>query len=181
MSTRILITSFATWKNRQPSNTADQLLLDLRQQVAELEPLKAIAPLTFQFLRHLPVNVPIAAEMVLTEIERFQPHFIFLCGMAETRSHLSLETRATVCQESLYTRLDVAAIARGLPHTEVSHNAGRFVCNGLYYAVLKDLQMSGSAAQCLFVHVPQYRAQTGADFHCVLARCLTTQGDLQYF
>ncbi len=48
----------------------------------------------------------------------------------------------------------VAALReRGFP-TRVSRNAGRFVCNSLYYTTLDFLERNGSSVPALFVHLP---------------------------
>ena len=48
----------------------------------------------------------------------------------------------------------VAALRnRGFP-TRVSRNAGRFVCNALYYTTLNFLERNGSSVPALFVHLP---------------------------
>ncbi len=41
-----------------------------------------------------------------------------------------------------------------LSHTQISHDAGKFVCEGLYYRVLKYLEQSQLFIPCMFVHVP---------------------------
>ena len=41
-----------------------------------------------------------------------------------------------------------------LSGTVISNDAGKFVYEGLYYQILKHLQQSHSASQCVFVHVP---------------------------
>jgi pyroglutamyl-peptidase len=37
---------------------------------------------------------------------------------------------------------------------EISHDCGKFVCEGLYYSVLDYLLRSQISSRCIFVHVP---------------------------
>ncbi|MGL6340751.1 MAG: peptidase C15, partial [Waterburya sp.] len=36
----------------------------------------------------------------------------------------------------------------------ISHNAGKFVCEGLYYQILKYTQNHYPNIPCIFVHIP---------------------------
>ena len=58
--------------------------------------------------------------------------------------------------------------------TEISDDAGRFVCNATYFAVLAHLQNSASIG--LFVHVPVLndanRDAIAQDFEQLIARIL---------
>jgi pyroglutamyl-peptidase len=166
MSKTILITSFSTWKSSQPNNSADQLL-------AEVLRIYPPSPHVY-FLRQLPVNTPVAKEMAIAQITKLNPQIMLCCGMAETRTQLSLEARAVVGGHALYTSMPLPKLLEGLNHTEISHDAGRFVCNSFYYSMLNyldDLQQT-----CLFIHVPilttDNRSQILMDFCKILDQCM---------
>jgi len=164
----VLLTSFTTWKAYQRSNSSDDLLLEL-MKTARLPAL--------HWFRHLPVNVPVAKEIAIGKIQQLQPQIVLCCGMAESRSKLSIESRAVVRNQVLHTTLDLQALTTGLNCTEISEDAGRFVCNGLYYAILNHLQSNSLNTQCVFVHVPiltaNNRQSVIADFSLILERVLT--------
>jgi pyroglutamyl-peptidase len=50
--------------------------------------------------------------------------------------------------------VDLEKLVAGLAATEISHDAGKFVCEGLYYQVLKYLRERKLNISCIFVHVP---------------------------
>lgn len=165
----ILLTSFAIWKASQRSNASDDLLLEIA---------KTNIASSLHLFRQLPVNVPVAKELVIGKIQQVQPHLVLCCGMAESRSKLNVESRAAVGDHVLHSALDLEALTMGLHNTEISEDAGRFVCNGLYYAILNYLQGHHTDARCLFVHVPVLtttnREKVVADFSLILERVLTT-------
>lgn len=140
-----LLTSFSVWKAQQQSNSSDELLVDISRQ-----PFGA----SLHLLRHLPVNLPVAKALTIAKINQLKPQVVLCCGMAESRSKLNVESRAVVGNQTLETGVDLGSVMAGLSATEISHDAGRFVCNGLYYAILNYLQNYHSDTQCLFVHVP---------------------------
>lgn len=170
MAKTVLLTSFATWKPQQISNSADDLLLEIGRT--------RTLPPSIHLFRQLPVNVPVAQELAIAKMQQLQPQTILCCGMAESRTKLSLELRAVVGTHKLYTSINVKDLAAGLTATEISEDAGRFVCNGLYYAILNYLQNRSLDAACMFVHVPLLsscnRGQIIADFYQILERVLTT-------
>ena len=144
MSKKILLTSFNTWKTHQKSNSSDDLL----------EIITRTSLPSMHFLRKLPVDFQLAPQQVLAKFKEFQPHIILLCGMAETRSKLHLESRAVVGDDIIETTVDLEKIRIGLATTEISHDAGHFVCNELYYRTLTHLAEKNSATRCLFIHIP---------------------------
>lgn len=179
----VLLTSFAPWKAHQPSNASDDLLLEI---------VKTGTPSWLHLLRQLPVNVPVAEEIIIGKIQQLQPQMVICCGMAESRTKLNVESKAVVRGNSLHTRVDLEALTAGLNSTEISDDAGRFVCNGLYYAILYYLQNRDSDIRhldirdsdirhpdvhCLFVHVPiltpDNQKNVIADFSSILKRVLT--------
>lgn len=185
MNRKILLTSFQTWLPHQTSNSSDDLL----GEIAQLDALST----SLTFLRQLPVNVPQASSCVIAQIEELQPDGIICCGMAESRTKLTVESCATcgytsyrislysyclyICrilglkrlqdfiptlmarstqQDSILikTSVDLDKLMTGLAGTEISHDAGKFVCEGLYYQVLKYLGERKLNISCIFVHVP---------------------------
>lgn len=164
-STDLLITSFAPWKAHHRSNASDDLLLEcLKRSLLD----------RYTVLRYLPVNLPIALSLTTAKIEQLHPQTIVCCGMAESRQKLSLEAKAIVHQQERTTSFDLERMTANLSMTEISQDAGRFVCNSLYYFVLDYLQTHHPARQALFVHVPVLTAANReaivADFQVVLQR-----------
>jgi pyroglutamyl-peptidase len=165
-----LVTSFAPWRPHQRSNASDDLL----SEVLKVKQFSAI-----HVLRQLPVNVPVAKALILDKVQQLQPQVVICCGMAESRHQLHLESRAVVGDRIIYTSLSLEKLVKNLRKTEISQDAGRFVCNGLYYAILNHLQSHHPAVQCLFVHVPiltpTNKAEIVADFLVILERVLTIE------
>lgn len=164
----VLLTSFATWKAHQRSNASDDLLLEIGKNNLSS---------SLHLFRQLPVNVPVAKEIAIGKIRQLQPQLVLCCGMAESRVKLNVESRAVVADHVLHTTVDLETLTVGLQSTEISDDAGRFVCNGLYYAILNYLQSYHPDIQCLFVHVPiltpNNRENVVADFSLILERVLT--------
>lgn len=148
MTHTILLTSFQTWMFNQSSNASDDLVERLLADSAWA------GSHTIHALRQLPVDFQHAPIQVIAHIQEIQPDLILLCGMAASRKLLNLEQRAIAGDKVRTTSLNLRHLRRGLPYTRVSQNAGRFVCNGLYYAVLSYLQTQQWPIPCLFVHVP---------------------------
>jgi pyroglutamyl-peptidase len=158
----ILLTSFVTWKACQPSNSAD----DLVQEILQSSP-------SIASLRGLPVNLPVARDLTIAKIQRLQPQVIVLCGMAESRHRLSVESNGVRGDRQIYTSLDLQTLIAGLAMTDISHDTGRFVCNSLYYSVLNYVKTDCS---CVFVHVPPLtdgnRQAIVNDFRQILERLI---------
>lgn len=146
MTRKVLLTSFQTWLPHQRSNSSDDLLAILQRE--------ANSPTPLTFLRQLPVDIDRASQRAIAAIATQQPHAVICCGMAESRQHLTLESRATDGKAQLETSVNLASLVAKLSHTQISHDAGKFVCEGLYYRVLNYLQQFQPHTDCLFVHVP---------------------------
>ncbi|MBW4565882.1 MAG: peptidase C15 [Mojavia pulchra JT2-VF2] len=146
MKKRILLTSFDTWLSDQQSNSSDDLLLE----VAKLNLLAH----NLTFLRQLPVDVQLASECVIKKINEFQPDCIICCGMAAKRMQLSVEVCAGCAESVLHTEVDLEQLISGATAIEISHDCGKFVCEGLYYSVLDYLRQRQLTTRCIFVHVP---------------------------
>jgi pyroglutamyl-peptidase len=146
MNAQILLTSFDTWLLHQKSNSSDDLL----EQVSQIESL----PYSLNFLRKLPVDFAEAPRLAIAQINKLQPQVIICCGMAESRLKLTLESCACSDRELLKTSVNLDMLIADLTVTEISHDAGKFVCEALYYAVLKHICDCQMPAKCVFVHVP---------------------------
>ncbi|MER3433227.1 MAG: peptidase C15 [Leptolyngbya sp. ERB_1_1] len=141
---KILLTSFATWMEHQRSNASD----DLIQAILERDRFGSDC----HFLRQIPVDFELAPKHTIAKINEIQPDITICCGMAETRQRLSLESNGKFQSEILRSRLDLESLIESTRVTEISHDAGNFVCNYLYYCVLKYLENLNQ--QCVFIHVP---------------------------
>jgi pyroglutamyl-peptidase len=178
--TSFLLTSFAPWKANHWSNSADDLLQDLLADLSYLEthpethPERKLPLTALHFLRQLPVNFPVAQSIVTHKINQLQPNLVLCCGMAESRHKLSLESNAVCREQPLYTSVDLDVLVAGLTQTEISHDAGRFVCNALYYGILNYLKCYSPDTLCLFVHIPvltpNNRKGIVTDFWAILER-----------
>ncbi|MGK7888883.1 MAG: peptidase C15 [Leptolyngbyaceae cyanobacterium] len=172
MRPKILLTSFATWKPEQPSNASDDLLAEILPLYQDREHL--------HWLRHLPVDFQKAPAKVIQATQTLRPNAIICCGMKEIGTHICVEKQAVQDGATLYTDVNLNWLIAGLAFTQVSHDAGEFVCNRLYFDLLTHLQQDSSRfpdqpqCPCIFVHIPvltQFnRDQTVADFLTILSR-----------
>ncbi len=166
MQRKILLTSFQTWLPHQVSNSSDDLLAEI-SQIEELSP-------TLTFLRKLPVDVSEASSSVIAKIKELQPKAIICCGMAESRTKLTVESGATCGEALIKTSVNLDKLVDKLAGCEISHDAGKFVCEGLYYEVLKYLQESNDNTCCIFLHVPLLTPDNSpsivADFRLIIQR-----------
>lgn len=134
----ILLTSFAPWLCHHRSNSSDDLLVSIQDN----------CPKNLLFLRQLPVNTHRASERVIKAIQDKKPDFVICCGMAESRYRLSLESQARSSTKKLLTSILLPDLIKNLDYSYISDNAGQFVCEELYFQVLKY------HPRALFVHVP---------------------------
>lgn len=165
MNPRLLLTSFTTWKPEQPSNASDDLLHWFIQQ----HPTESL-----HFLRQLPVDFDLAPQTAIAHLTQLQPDGILCCGMAESRQRLTVESQAVKGDRILKTSLNLELLIEDLSFTDISHDAGDFVCNRLYFDTLEHLQNQGSECFCLFLHVPMLTAENQAfvqaDFYAILEK-----------
>ncbi|MEM6451287.1 MAG: peptidase C15 [Cyanobacteria bacterium P01_D01_bin.105] len=181
MNTPILITSFQPWRVHQRSNSSDDLVAEMQK--------KGLLPSGTVWLRQVPVSFDLAPVRVESEIMRLRPRVVICCGMAEKRWRLSVERQAkrylqrqtphtegfAAAQISvLQTTVDVDRLVTGTCLSKVSEDAGSYVCNHLYYSVLKlvgsvDWEITG-----IFIHVPILHPDNKTflveDFSKILAR-----------
>lgn len=146
MKKRILLTSFDIWLPHQQSNSSDDLLIEVGK-------LNSLAH-DFTFLRQLPVDVQLASSQVKAKIDELKPNYIICCGMAESRKKLSVEKIASYAENILQTTVDLEQLVAEATAIEISHDCGKFVCEGLYYSVLDYLRQRQLTVPCIFVHVP---------------------------
>lgn len=146
MSKTILLTSFDIWEAHHVSNSSDVLLEELinRNFLSD----------EVHLLRKLPVHFQFAPEHTIAKIEQIRPDVVVCCGMAEKRKWLTVETNGKLIEDVIETDVDVNHLIADLAVTRISHDAGNFVCNYLYYSVLKHIQKNQLKSQCIFVHVP---------------------------
>lgn len=149
MASSILITSFRPWKAHQGLNSSDVLL----------ERVMAKLPNNVLVSRQLPVNFDVAPMQVISQVVQHRPKVVICCGMAESRKTLTVERWGTDGQQRLETPIQLSTLIDNTVHTHISEDAGDFVCNRLYYRVLKHLQQQSVAA--LFVHVPLITSTNG--------------------
>ena len=147
MKTKILLTSFTTWLPHQQSNSSDDIL-------AKIQLLNDSDYNNLFFLRKLPVDVELASKIVMDRIKIVQPDIVICCGMAEKRQRLEIESNAVYNNKCLFTSIDLLALTKQLVNINISHNAGKFVCEGLYYKILQYIQSLKKQTQCVFVHIP---------------------------
>ena len=130
------------------------------------------ATASLSFLRNIPVDIKLASQQVIAEIEKVEPDIIICCGMAEKRTKLTIESNASCEDECFYTSINLQELSKILVATEISHDAGKFVCEGLYYQVLKYIQSINKNVHCIFVHVPvlehNYSRSIWRDFHLII-------------
>ena len=154
MNTKILLTSFDIWLADHTSNSSDDLL----EELSKIDYL----PYSLYFLRQLPVNIEEASSLVIAKIKELQPDVIICCGMAEKNQKLTIESQASFQANTLKTTVDLENLLSDLTDTAISNDAGKFVCEGLYYLVLNELQtrqvasksLNKNNSRCVFVHVP---------------------------
>lgn len=144
-SADILITSFVPWLAHQKSNSSDDLVAALQSQNK--------LPTNTVWLRRVPVCFDLAPALVIPELQRLRPQVMICCGMAESRTRLTIEKQAKG-RQTLQTSVNVQNLLKGTSQSEVSYDAGQFVCNHLYYQVLEAIDKSKLNTATIFVHVP---------------------------
>ncbi len=70
----------------------------------------------------MPVNSKIAPEIVISQIEKFQPDVIVCCGMTEKWEILTIEFPANSGAEVIKTSVDLSNLAISLDRTEISND-----------------------------------------------------------
>jgi pyroglutamyl-peptidase len=150
MNCKLLITSFTTWKAHHISNSSDDLLGATTSYFTDS---------STYFLRKVAVDFELAPRQVISMVDLLTPEILICCGMAENRDGLTVESKGKFQSETIETAIDLNYLIEGTIATQISHDAGNFVCNHLYYSVLKHLQNKRFKCQCVFVHVPVLNEQ----------------------
>lgn len=166
MPHKILLTSFDTWLPHHKSNSSDDLLNEIS---------KLNEPSSFlTFWRLLPVDINLSSSYVIAKINEFQPDTIICCGMAESRNQLTIESNAKCGDTLLKTQINLQELLTDLSSVEISDDAGKFVCEGLYYSVLNYIDKWQLNINCIFVHVPvlteENIAEIVADFKLIIRK-----------
>lgn len=146
MTQTILLTSFDIWMSHHQTNSSDELL----EKVSQVSGI----PHDLHFLRKLPVDFQEAPKQAIAKINELQPDLVICCGMAESRQKLTVEKQARCGKEAIVTGLNLPLLVQDLKLTEISEDAGKFVCEALYYAVLNHIYPHPKKMGALFVHVP---------------------------
>lgn len=171
MNKKVLLTSFTTWLPHQKSNSSDDLLHEITKD--------DFFPASLITLRHLPVDIHQASHLVIEQINHLNPDLIISCGMAEKRSILTVESQAIRENHLIKTWVKLDILTAGLKMTNISHDAGKFVCEGLYYLMLKNLRDRNLQTPCIFVHVPILSSENlpdiKADFSEIINRLLIAE------
>jgi pyroglutamyl-peptidase len=152
MKQPLLVTTFDVWQPHQPSNSSDDLI------AAAID--AGLMPPSTYYRRRLPVDFDLAPQFVIAAIAELNPSHILCLGMAETLMYLELESNGCIQGDALYTPFDLELLTQPLSMTQISHDAGQFVCNHLYYSVLNYIQRHRLPCQCLFIHVPLLQSHT---------------------
>lgn len=166
MTKKLLLTSFTTWLPHQKTNSSDDIL----EKISRLNYTFA----ALNFLRQLPVNIQLASNIVMKTVRALEPDLIVCCGMAERRQHVNIESNASCNGSILQTNIDLEKLVEENDRVKISHDAGKFVCEGLYYSVLEGIVRHQLPASCVFIHVPRLTEQNFdlvlEDFEFILQR-----------
>ncbi|ELS02075.1 hypothetical protein Xen7305DRAFT_00017860 [Xenococcus sp. PCC 7305] len=111
------------------------------------------------FLRQLPVDRVLASQKAIATIKRINPQGVICCGMAESRQNLTIESCANKDTKCLSTTVNLVDLMGNLAGTSISHDAGKFVCESLYFDILSYLQSAKPDLPCIFVHVPVFNSE----------------------
>ena len=120
------------------------------------------------------MDFELAPQHVLERFNELRPKVLICCGMAEERTKLHIESRAVLGGEILQTSVDLEELTVDLAMTEISHDAGGFVCNTLYFKTLEHLSLQEENYHSIFLHVPviteENRHLLLADFVSIIER-----------
>lgn len=147
---KILFTSFDIWEPHQLSNSSDDLL----NAIIQRNEFSHLSNIECYFAGKILVDFQVAPEYVISKLNELQPDLVICCGMAESRRSLSIESTGRFLEEALVTELDLEYLIETTIETYISHDAGNFVCNHLYYSLLNYQREQNLSYRCLFVHVP---------------------------
>ena len=127
----------------------------------------------------LPTEFAAAGDAIVDLIRAHAPDAVVCCGLAEgwgvqlelaarnrdgceapdnagqSRDYASIDAMGPALYAGTlpYHRLGRTLTALGIPH-EYSDDAGDFVCNHVFYRARREIERSGLAALCGFIHFP---------------------------
>nr|WP_154984554.1 pyroglutamyl-peptidase I [Paenibacillus xylanexedens] len=131
----------------------------------------------------LPVNFDECADMLIAEMQVFQPDIVIACGLAKGRTAITPERIAINVKDippgsyadnqgqrpvdepiaagspdGLFSTLPIRAMvndmtAAGIPAT-VSNTAGTYICNNTMYRILDYIRLQQLSVRAGFVHFP---------------------------
>ncbi len=137
----------------------------------------------------LPVAYAEAGERILALLAETRPDVVVLLGVAGKRSTISLDRVALNLDEAAkpdnrgevavgrpivsdgpvgywstlpLDRLYAVLAEHGIP-VAMSHDAGAYLCNHVFYVARHALEMSGRPIPCGFIHVPPMAEQARTD------------------
>ncbi len=142
----LLITSFQPWRAHQLSNSSDDLISMLYR--------RSQLPDNSLWLKQVPVSFELAPIRVISELYKRRPRAVICCGMAERRAYLSVEQQASRAGKTLMSAVDLPSLLHHTQLSEISHDAGSYVCNHLYYSVLEVISQQPWNLSAIFVHIP---------------------------
>ena len=155
---KILLTAFEAFNN-DTINPSEEILNNIQDN----ELLKILLPVSYERAKLELLNV----------IRKEKVDFVLSLGYASTREEISVENRAfnelkagikdndgifkngekidNNGHDYLYTNIDIKRIINALSkyHLYESNDAGRFICNEVYYLSLKEMKCNA-----LFIHIP---------------------------
>jgi len=173
---RVLVTGFGPFPG-MPDNASATMMKALGQSAA--------APGVEHFTEIIPVVWADARRVARDAIARVKPHAILHFGVSKRAAGFEIETRAInisgpkedyagvarpgkplelsgkpVLHATLPPHMLLTALRRGGSPAQLSRNAGRYLCNALFYWSLAG----ASAGDPLvgFIHMPSFGAETGA-------------------
>jgi pyroglutamyl-peptidase len=175
-SMRTLVTGFEAF-NGKSVNPTSLMIEAIHQGKLALNPGIALEALV------LPVTFETSFSIIENKINEFKPDLILCFGLAGGRASIELERIAINCMDAeipdnlgnsprdlcidphgpdgIFTNLPLKELAQELRsqniHCRISNSAGTYVCNYLFYRVLKLIKNSSSRAG--FIHVPWHRDQ----------------------
>ena len=167
---RILVTAFEPWGEHRV-NTSQVAVEGLDGQVVDGSLLR---------VRHLPVEWDEAPRQLLSEIADFEPHGIVGFGMRQGPEwHVELLARNRDVRDGEEMIIDVDApriLPTGLPAAQIlaklldarleakpSEDAGSFLCNHLFFWMMKAVEEAAAPPISGFVHVPAPVFPDGSD------------------
>ncbi len=134
----------------------------------------------------LPTEYAASVEKINRLISENNPSIVLGLGVASSRQTVCLERFALNIDdavvkdnagfvrvgeeiepggpEALITLIDLPSILKSLTDQDIpatiSNHAGTYVCNHVYYQVLRKLQVENTKTGCVFVHLPGVGGQT---------------------